>query len=316
MFEGAVTAYQEVKKTIKDKWEGFKKKFEETKSEMSQEVMKAETPEDLIALGKKLQEQGETLKAEQGELEKEEAEDKEMAAEMGKEYDEETAYQNATEKTKKDQKKELAGAVAEEYDQEIETQKAEAKQLEMDKQNQAAEDAAAAEEILKKLQGGEAEVVPDAPAEQSRVESAEPVQRENIKQNMTFRDLKIAFDERNMPGNFNAGAEERWKKLSKDLVPQLSTVEDMEAAKFYLTNEDRQAVDMKWDELSKEQVQNAKTEEEIIHALNFVRPGGFDGPMKLREEARGKLRALVGAEKYNSMRSSLPDIGRGGNMLK
>ncbi len=64
-FEAAAQAYENVKKTVQEKWEAFKNKFEGTKTGMSQEVLSAKTPEDLIALGKKLQEQGEALKLEE-----------------------------------------------------------------------------------------------------------------------------------------------------------------------------------------------------------------------------------------------------------
>lgn len=125
-FEGVAQAYQEVKKTIKDNLESFMKKFEGTKSEASQEAMDAKTPEDLRVLGKKLMERADALETEQKELKKEQAEGKEMAAETGKEYDEE-----------------------------VETQKAEARQLEIDRENKEGEDAARAAELLKKIQSGE-----------------------------------------------------------------------------------------------------------------------------------------------------------------
>jgi hypothetical protein len=71
-FKKAQETYKSVKEAISQKWEGFKKKFEGTKSEMANEVMNAKTPEDLIALGKKLQEQGESLQSEQLGIETEE----------------------------------------------------------------------------------------------------------------------------------------------------------------------------------------------------------------------------------------------------
>jgi len=71
-FEKVASTYETVKKSVQEKWEGFKKKFEGTKTEASQEVMNAKTPEDLIVLGKKLQEQGEALKAEEESVKQEE----------------------------------------------------------------------------------------------------------------------------------------------------------------------------------------------------------------------------------------------------
>ena len=70
-FEAVSKAYETVKKSVQEKWEGFKQKFEGTKSEMSREVMEAKSPDDLIALGKKLQEQGEALKIEEQEVKQE-----------------------------------------------------------------------------------------------------------------------------------------------------------------------------------------------------------------------------------------------------
>jgi len=51
-FGGVVQTLEKVKKSVQEKWDGFKKKFEGTKTELSQEVMGAKSPEDLIALGK------------------------------------------------------------------------------------------------------------------------------------------------------------------------------------------------------------------------------------------------------------------------
>lgn len=87
-FEAAAKAYETVKKSIQEKWEGFKKKFEGTKAEASQEVMNAKTPEDLIALGKKLQQQGETLKLEEEGLKQEEGMQIEKEVEMNVTKDE------------------------------------------------------------------------------------------------------------------------------------------------------------------------------------------------------------------------------------
>lgn len=115
-FEKAAQVYEGVKKSVQEKWDGFKKKFEGAKSEMSQEVMNAKSPDDLIALGKKLQEQGEALKIEEqgvkqegaGEDEKYEAGKKEMmdadyeeGHEMNKAFDEnKAAEETAKEKAR------------------------------------------------------------------------------------------------------------------------------------------------------------------------------------------------------------------------
>lgn len=79
-FEKVASAYETVKKSVQEKWGGFKKKFEGIKTEMSQEVLSAKTPEDLIALGKKLQEQGEVLKLEEDSVKQEEAQEEALEA--------------------------------------------------------------------------------------------------------------------------------------------------------------------------------------------------------------------------------------------
>ncbi len=72
---GVASVFEKVKKTVQEKWEGFKKKFASAKSEMSQEVLSAKNPDDMIATGKKLQEQGEVLKAEEDGVKQEEKEE-------------------------------------------------------------------------------------------------------------------------------------------------------------------------------------------------------------------------------------------------
>lgn len=85
-WEKVTQAYEGVKKTIQEKWAAFKQEFEGVKTEMSQEIMTAKTPEELILIGKKLQEQGEVLKAEQEGVEEEETGVDEQYA-VGKEAD-------------------------------------------------------------------------------------------------------------------------------------------------------------------------------------------------------------------------------------
>lgn len=125
MFEKIQKTYEAAKSGIKEGIEKFRKKFEGTRDGLAKEVASAKSPEELIALGKKLQEQGEALRAEESEVNKN-AENSEMAAEISKEYDEEIAYQNAAEKTN---------------------------QLEVDRKKDEEESAAKAAEILKNLNG-------------------------------------------------------------------------------------------------------------------------------------------------------------------
>jgi hypothetical protein len=111
-FEKVAQTYETVKKSVQEKWEGFKKKFEGTKTEASQEVMNAETPDDLIALGKKLQAQGEALKAEEGEIKQEESTGEALEAEKGEMF--EDAHEEAlVENEKFDENKAAEQAEAE-----------------------------------------------------------------------------------------------------------------------------------------------------------------------------------------------------------
>ncbi|OGI34477.1 MAG: hypothetical protein A2259_01010 [Candidatus Moranbacteria bacterium RIFOXYA2_FULL_43_15] len=100
VFKRVSQAYETVKKSVQEKRREFKKNFERIKSEMLQEVMKAESPEDLIALGKKFQEQGEVLKAEQDGIKQKEIEEERSEADkdlMGenKNFDEMKIARNA-----------------------------------------------------------------------------------------------------------------------------------------------------------------------------------------------------------------------------
>jgi hypothetical protein len=108
-FEAVAKKYEEVKQSVQEKWAGFKQKFEGAKIEMSQEVLNAKSPEDLIAAGKKLQEQGEALKLEEDSVKQEESQGEDLegqkneimggmqeeAGEMNKEFDENKAAEEA-----------------------------------------------------------------------------------------------------------------------------------------------------------------------------------------------------------------------------
>ena len=62
---------------------------------------------------------------------------------------------------------------------------------------------------------------------------------------MILNDLRIAFENRNKPGNFDAAAESRWSELSREVVSQLNNPDDIKEAKFYLTGEDKLAAEQK-----------------------------------------------------------------------
>ncbi len=72
-FEKTKQTYENIKDKVKEKWETFKNRFESFKDEKSKEILNAESPDEMIEIGKKIQEEGETLKAEEESLSKEEA---------------------------------------------------------------------------------------------------------------------------------------------------------------------------------------------------------------------------------------------------
>lgn len=77
MFEGVKNVAEKIKQGAKEMREAFMQKFEKSKKELAEKVLGAKSPEDMIALGKKLQEQGETLQRENQEVQKEEDFEKE-----------------------------------------------------------------------------------------------------------------------------------------------------------------------------------------------------------------------------------------------
>lgn len=143
----ATSTYEKVKSAVAEKWEGFKKKFEGTKSEMSQEVMDAKSPEDLIALGKKLQEKGEALKLEKDGVEKEEVgNDHEEALKDNETFDKEKAHGEALEENSAFDEAEATKKASEEAEKARIQAEEDAKKI--------AEDAKKAEELLAKIKSG------------------------------------------------------------------------------------------------------------------------------------------------------------------
>ena len=132
-FEAATKVYETVKKSVREKWEAFKNKFEGTKTEIAQEVLKAESPEDLIATGKKLQEQGEALKLEQESIKREEVGEEKL------EGDKNAIIENAHEEALIENEK---------FDETKVVEKAEAERV-------AAEEQAAHEEYVKQTEANE-----------------------------------------------------------------------------------------------------------------------------------------------------------------
>ena len=162
-FEKVAQTYETVKKTVKEKWENFKNKFEGTKSEASQEIMKAESPDDLIASGKKLQEKGEALKIEKDGVEKEELQGKGLEEEKSGMI--EDAHEEALEENKMRDKEKMdnlhkealeenkafdEAKVAKKSEEEAERRRLQAEE----DAKKTAEDAKKAEELLAKIKSG------------------------------------------------------------------------------------------------------------------------------------------------------------------
>lgn len=168
-------ALEGVKKSVQEKWDGFKKKFEGAKSELSQEVMSAKSPEDLIALGKKLQAQGEALQLEEDGVKQEEAQGEGLEA-------------NKAEMIKADQ---IEGFEMNETFDETKAAEAAAKE----KMRVAEETAAIAEAEATQLAAvraklsGESVKAEEAPAQ----ERTEPVAAENIEQVKTPEESRYEF---------------------------------------------------------------------------------------------------------------------------
>ncbi len=190
-FEKVAKAYEGAKESVKNKWENFKKKFEGTKSEMSQEVMKAESPEELIALGKKLQQQGEALQAEEGGIRQEETQKGKMEAQKSEMI--ESAHGEALEEnvTRDKEKMDKAHGEALKENKAFDEAKAakaaeeEAKRkAELAEQDrlQAEEDAKKAADILERIKGAGSEDVAGKDQEE---------QAEN-QENIVYERLKVA----------------------------------------------------------------------------------------------------------------------------
>lgn len=188
---GVASVFEKVKKTVQEKWEGFKKKFESAKSEMSQEVLSAKTPDDMIATGKKLQEQGEVLKTEEEGVKKEEVDEARDEADIeNKSFDErkvkekmETEHGEAIEMNKEFDEAKIAEEKAKE--------KAE---LAEDARLSAEADAAKAAELLEKIKSGKLESVPAEKGEAVKVENVEQIKTPEESQYEFFKGT-LEYDE-------------------------------------------------------------------------------------------------------------------------
>lgn len=179
-FEAATKAYETVKKSVSEKWESFKNKFEGTKTEMAQQVIDAKSPEDLIAAGKKLQEQGEALKMEQESVKQEETGDEMIGAAqteagfMNTEFDESRAAEKV--ETERLATEEVA---AEQAESERVAAEEQAAHEELVKKTEAADQDKIAE-LRAKLNGENVEAAPVEGVEAVKVENTENNQEELI----------------------------------------------------------------------------------------------------------------------------------------
>jgi hypothetical protein len=103
-FDAVKVKLGEIKKSIQEKWKEFREKFEGVRDEMAQEVMSSDSPEDLIAAGKRIQARGEALKMEADGIKVERQEedekmdsDRDEAIGMNEVFDAERAAKDASE---------------------------------------------------------------------------------------------------------------------------------------------------------------------------------------------------------------------------
>jgi hypothetical protein len=211
VWEAASNAYEKVKKSVQEKMEAFRNRFEGTKSEMVKQVIDAQSPEDLIAAGKKLQEQGEALRIQEQEAR---IEDGEVSAKLSeKEGVESQMLDEATRENEVFNADREAESERLEYEKEVKAQEEAdmAKQIEMD--NLLAEkEAAQLAEIRTKLNG----------------ESIEPAIENNEKINEANKTLLNLFDKADFRSFYDHAAS------SENVLNDLDDAEQEQlAVKFY-----------------------------------------------------------------------------------
>jgi hypothetical protein len=268
-FEDAAVTYDRGKKEAQKHKEAVGRSFEGAKTKMAQEILTANSAEDLMALAKKLREKSEFLKSAEGQVGDEDA-GWDKAYEDRKSSLLEADY-NEGHETKKSEEKESASLAA--------------KKLEEDNLKDKEKSAKQAEEILNKLKGEGAG-------------SEAKGNYEKIQDDPTYTQLKIVYSEMNGPGSYNPDVKKRFDDLSKEVASKLNNTSDIKETYFYLNNEGKDTIAKKWDKLSRQKVESAASEEEMKKAMKNIRPGGFDEPMKLREIAISKYPSLRGPRGY------------------
>lgn len=307
LVEGAMGMAKEIKKSVQEKWKMFKEKFDGTKNEMAKEVAQAESPEDLIAAGEKLIEQGKALKAEKQEVQEEENFEKESNL-----AEEELAVTGNNERISEsiDKGERIAAQDTAEKQATWEEEKKTA--AEYAAKSKASDEAKIAK-TLAKLNVEKSESTSAEKTEAVKPEKAEPAKQESIKNDPEYKQLKLAFDERNR-GNYSAAAEERWEDLSRELLPKLNTIADIKEAEFHLSGKEKDIAKDRWDKLSEKEVQGANSEEEMLEAVKNIRSGGYADLLNLKEQAFNKFPNLKKHFPHNFSRSDfryLSDIEDG-----
>jgi chromatin segregation and condensation protein Rec8/ScpA/Scc1 (kleisin family) len=224
MFEGVKNVAEKIKQGAKEMRKKFSEKFENAKKELADKIMGAKSPEDMIALGKKLQEQGETLKAEEAGVKQEElSEDQGEAIEMNTAFDKDKAHGEALEMNaefKKDKDHEEALGINKEID---EAKAAEAKAQEQAKfaeevRLSAEADKAAAAKILKKLQGGDEETIPAEKTETVVTEEVAPAEKGSGIDAVEINNRIVNLPEHKQQAAIDSLAQNEIQAIAKDIA--------------------------------------------------------------------------------------------------
>lgn len=159
---------------------------------------------------------------------------------------------------------------------------------------QAEKEAVQLAEVRARLNGDSEEAATVGAVEGSVVENIRP-STEKIEDNPTFNELVAAYGKMNGPGSHNPEVVKKWTELSSEIASKVNDISDMKEAAFYLTSEDKDAVNKRWDGLSREEVESATSEEEMRNALRNIRAGGFEEPMRLKKIATDRYPSLGNA---------------------
>lgn len=169
--------------------------------------------------------------------------------------------------------------------------KKEVENIETEKQEAISE----AEEKMNSAHGEGQPLTPEQAEQNKSEEKPDEKERRNeekIEDNPRFQELRSVYGEMNGPGSHNPEVQKRWAELSGGIAANLNNISDIKEAHFYLANKDRTPMDNKWDELSRQEVESATSEEEMKRAMQNIRPGGYAEPNKLWDYAFEKFPSL------------------------